>query len=363
MITTSFENRLGWTQSSEEHRKAFLNVVCAGLLTVANLFFIFYNVAIEQDISLAVANGVTLLLALISQYLLLIHQKLLLSSLIINAIVIALTHFYIVSVGNQEYALIFAMVTPVLSIVTLPVRFSILFIVGQFVFLNYWLITHMELWQPADFNHASYANLIVVWLILSVLIFYLERSREKAYFVLNQLNKELEVNATIDNLTKVCNRRYTEKQIAHLNKGYFLTLIDVDNFKQINDTYGHLMGDDVLKRIASVLKEVFPSPNIVGRWGGEEFIVIIPDNLVLNGTALAEQARQRIYDTNFDLCMPVSISLGIVHNHLGNYEDALRVADHALYRAKAQGKNCVVNSTFVSSGGNTQIAHRMTKNN
>ena len=361
MITTLLENHLGWTHNSEEHRKAFLNVVCAGLLACTNLFFIIYNLTIEHNVSLVAANGVTLLLAVFSQYLLFSHQRLLLSSLLINGIVMALTHFYIVCVGNQEYALVFAMVTPILAIVTLPFRVSLFFISGQFVFFNYWLYSHFDTWQPTSFDIASYANLVAVWFILSTLIFYLERSREKAYRELNQLNKTLEICATVDGLTQVYNRRYTEKLIAQQAKGYCLALIDVDNFKQLNDTYGHLIGDEVLKQIAKVLTEVFPQPNLVGRWGGEEFIVVIPNGMIPSGETLAEHARKQVSETNFKICLPVSISIGLVHNHDDSYDDALRVADHALYRAKAQGKNCVVTSTFASSGV-TEVLPPLTQN-
>jgi diguanylate cyclase (GGDEF)-like protein len=169
-----------------------------------------------------------------------------------------------------------------------------------------------------------------------------------------KLYKDIETLAITDGLTAVYTRRYfierfdeeiKRSQLRKTNLAFMM--IDADHFKAINDHYGHLTGDQVLKDMAVVIKESVREIDIVGRFGGEEFCVVLPDTDTEGAGAVAERIRKsaekraiKAYDNN----VRVTLSIGIaVYPSDGKLlEEIMDKADWALYRAKSQGRNCVV---------------------
>jgi diguanylate cyclase (GGDEF)-like protein len=124
-------------------------------------------------------------------------------------------------------------------------------------------------------------------------------------------------------------------------------MFDIDNFKKINDTYGHLAGDHVLKQLASVIKSRIRREDILSRYGGEEFAIILPEIDAYNALQFAEKIRRLIEKAVFkfeDTEIPVTISIGVtsITAELQEPHDFIRVADTKLYEAKSQGRNRVV---------------------
>ncbi len=126
-------------------------------------------------------------------------------------------------------------------------------------------------------------------------------------------------------------------------------MIDIDEFKKVNDSYGHEAGDLVLQQVAAVVKSSLRETDLLGRMGGEEFAVILPDTALEDAVVLAERARQSIANTYFEiagqvLSKPITISIGVatLTDEILGITDLLRNADAALYRAKHSGRNCVV---------------------
>jgi diguanylate cyclase (GGDEF)-like protein len=122
-------------------------------------------------------------------------------------------------------------------------------------------------------------------------------------------------------------------------------LADLDHFKEVNDTYGHPSGDLVLQRIGAILHNSVRSYDWVGRYGGEEFLLILPNTSLNHALNRAQQLRKaveavRIPDARASL--RITISLGVAAGMPASYEDLIRAADTALYRAKANGRNCVM---------------------
>jgi diguanylate cyclase (GGDEF)-like protein len=178
----------------------------------------------------------------------------------------------------------------------------------------------------------------------------LRRSNDElleAYALLQQL-------VTVDPLTGLENCRsimiFTELQIklAQRYKSFFsILLIDLDYFKKINDTYGHLIGDEILKNIAKILKYVLRNVDHIGRFGGEEFIVILPNTNLKNAVLVAEKVREAI--ANFvhnieDHIIQTTVSIGIAsYNSLDDdVNQIIKRADQALYTAKSSGRNCSI---------------------
>jgi diguanylate cyclase (GGDEF)-like protein len=161
--------------------------------------------------------------------------------------------------------------------------------------------------------------------------------------------EELRRLAITDVLTGVFNRMKLEQLLAaevlrarRYNRQLSVILIDVDTFKSVNDTFGHHVGDIVLKEIARLLRENVREPDYVGRWGGEEFLVINPETDREGSFALAEKLRSVISSHHFGEAGEKTISLGVATLHGDEREESLlQRADQALYRAKNGGRNRV----------------------
>jgi len=122
---------------------------------------------------------------------------------------------------------------------------------------------------------------------------------------------------------------------------FSVILLDIDHFKQLNDSHGHLLGDEVLKGIAGVLRQTCRQTDTVARWGGEEFLVLCPSTPLEEAEKLAELLRQRLMECHFGLPEPVTASFGVAQYRADLSLDALLAdADSALYRAK-ESRNCV----------------------
>lgn len=161
--------------------------------------------------------------------------------------------------------------------------------------------------------------------------------------------KALEQLATSDPLTLLINRRKFEELLDYemerdkrYRTGLTLIFCDIDRFKQINDTHGHDAGDQVLKAVARLLRSSIRATDIVARWGGEEFLILIPNTTAELARVLAEKLRMRIDGFEFPVVRKLTASFGVTHM-LGDDDrnSAIRRADAALYRAKNNGRNRV----------------------
>lgn len=169
---------------------------------------------------------------------------------------------------------------------------------------------------------------------------------------LAEARRLLETLATTDPLTGLSNRRQImarlEEECERIQRGGIglsCIMLDVDHFKQVNDTYGHQQGDEVLKMIASQARASLRAYDVVGRYGGEEFIVLLPETDLETAQAVAERLRMAIQAsallrTATGQPQPTTVSLGLTQWRSGDTVDTLiHRADEALYRAKANGRN------------------------
>jgi two-component system, cell cycle response regulator len=168
-------------------------------------------------------------------------------------------------------------------------------------------------------------------------------------------NARLEALAHTDPLTQVLNRRaLTARVTAELDRArrynsvLSVMMVDMDHFKKINDTEGHLVGDDVLREVSSMLRHAVRSVDVVARYGGEEFVVLLPETGEEGAVAFAERLRERIVSHTFlaGSRTPLSLtaSIGVATfpaPRVESVEDLFARADAALYRAKAEGRNRV----------------------
>ncbi|MCW8901770.1 MAG: diguanylate cyclase [Gammaproteobacteria bacterium] len=176
-----------------------------------------------------------------------------------------------------------------------------------------------------------------------------EIHEDKLKNLVKERTLELEKISVTDQLTKLYNRRKTDETLsfemerAKRSHGSFgIIMIDIDNFKKVNDTYGHLTGDDVLQEIARILSDNVRKIDVLGRWGGEEFLIVDnesdPDKVI----EFAEKIRSAVEKHKFKQVGKVTCSFGVTQYVEGDTTASLIIrADKAMYAAKEAGRNCV----------------------
>lgn len=170
---------------------------------------------------------------------------------------------------------------------------------------------------------------------------------------LEDANREITKHSLTDRLTQLGNRASLDAFLSECmalavryKQVFSVVLLDVDHFKQVNDTYGHLVGDDVLVSIAKVLLRNTRESDMAGRWGGEEFLLVLPHTDLKQATTVAEKLRQAVATQNIPVVGHKTASFGVASHSLGESLDTfLARADRALYEAKQKGRNCVQAAT------------------
>lgn len=211
--------------------------------------------------------------------------------------------------------------------------------VGHVISAEYWYLGILCAWMILATAYG-----ISQWLLLR------RRHREQRKKI-HDLESEKDMYqrlSTLDALTNVLNRHGIERFVETLEATRVpasVIVIDIDHFKRVNDLRGHYGGDRVLRKMGEILRAHTRNTDGLGRWGGEEFVLVCPGASLAKAAELAEKLRQKIKDTNFipDDPLPITASLGVAAAHVDqSFEDAFRQADQALYLAKSRGRDCVV---------------------
>ncbi|NBD12173.1 MULTISPECIES: GGDEF domain-containing protein [Corallococcus] len=158
---------------------------------------------------------------------------------------------------------------------------------------------------------------------------------------------------TMDGLTQIYNRRYFDEQLdreisrsRRYERVLSLVMLDLDHFKEVNDTYGHLAGDSVLKQLASTVRTRIRREDVFARYGGEEFALLLPEIHLTGARQLAEKVRKLVERQRFEFdkqVIPVTLSVGVatLEPHHREPSELVRAADEHLFEAKSQGRNRV----------------------
>ncbi|HHU16943.1 MAG: GGDEF domain-containing protein [Anaerovoracaceae bacterium] len=169
---------------------------------------------------------------------------------------------------------------------------------------------------------------------------------EKLNRLLYEEKQKLKKLSITDHLTGAFNKMHItsclRKEIKTTNqnqKKLVVAMIDIYNFKSINDTYGHLYGDYVLKRIVRVMMSNLRQNDIVGRYGGDEFLIILPDVSKEEGHALMERVRKKILELKWESNLKVTISGGVIELESDELPSLINKIDQLLYKAKNKNKN------------------------
>jgi diguanylate cyclase (GGDEF)-like protein len=168
---------------------------------------------------------------------------------------------------------------------------------------------------------------------------------------LQQAKETFEQLSITDGLTKLHNHRFFQDhltreilRVGRTGEPLSMLLVDIDDFKQLNDRLGHASGDELLAAIARILNQSVRATDLLARYGGEEFVVLTPDTDLYGAGRLAEKIRTAVAESSFvldDSPVRVTVSIGVAQ-FVGDRKTFFNAADRALYRAKDHGKNCVV---------------------
>jgi len=223
----------------------------------------------------------------------------------------------------------------------------------------------MRLWDLSSrLNLLILSGVILISLIVSLRLGYqtamkdqlqkelmetLETKVQTRTVELHQAIADLERLSELDSLTGVYTRRklnvMLEQEIDRANRSpevFSIIVMDLDDFKRVNDTYGHLVGDEVLKHIVKLLKERIGNAGVLCRWGGDELLVLLPGSGLEKSLAIAESLRSMAQEYPYSAGIVVTLSMGVAQFLPGESVTGLiRRADNALYRAKASGRNKV----------------------
>lgn len=177
--------------------------------------------------------------------------------------------------------------------------------------------------------------------------------QEDLIMILSQLNKQLDLNSRTDTLTGLFNRRHIKekiqdeiKRLHRTGRSFAVIIGDVDHFKQVNDTYGHNGGDFLLRVVANELCNAVRDYDTVARWGGEEFLCLLPETDANTAITIAERMRSVVANKNFvweGVNIPIRMTFGVTIASQGDTEQqVITRADQALYKGKKSGRNKVV---------------------
>ena len=330
---------------------------CAGLMHVA----LFTAMLINSMWFMVIVNIGSLIVYTTGVVLLVKYEKRMLGSFILSFEVIVYVLLSTLYTGPGDYAIMFFFVLVFMqltlpyasmrarSVVVLVVWISsaVVMLSGNlFSWLPFFAARPTSLGMAAFHLNLSFLGTVAVILVANAARGLIDRSN--AYRM-----EEYKSQANTDSLTGLRNRRYSQSVFDELTaKGdadeYCFAMLDIDNFKSVNDTLGHPAGDEVLRAVSSVLRENLRKADTIFRWGGEEFLIVLADIELDNAHRLMEKIREQIacaaiLHTAGTTSVTVTIGVGRLDSQ--NIADSIALCDQRLYKGKQNGKNQVVSES------------------
>lgn len=331
-----------------------LNIVDANRARVTNLFLLggfavmlftlIYRIFNEPNLEMILINICTSFGFLGAFFWLRRTQKLQEAIYFSTALIIIFMLIFTKLNQNVSFGLVWTYTVPIFVIPLHGVRVGLGLMAIYYSFIFGFIYVDYEAWQESGWDRLSLVRYIIVsFSLVTLSAFY--------SYIFEKFQNELYKHSTTDHLTALLNRRkideVIEDEISSMKRynsyenGFSICIFDIDDFKKINDNFGHLVGDKVLKKIGELLACNLRKVDNAGRWGGEEFCVIMPHTDTKEAFKLMERIRAKIKEHDFGLTWQVTCSFGIAtYDNTNLSKDTLiKYADTAMYKAKKEGKD------------------------
>lgn len=333
-----------------------IGMVMIGVMLLINIFYVFFtsgfyrrgivnidgeNVCVYKDVGQVIIFSTALIILAIAAFIVMYRTKI--NLLIKNAFaeivafsgVLCLMWQY---ANVQEEGLLIPILTTMLvasqTAISPAPKYSIILyntILGVFI------IGITGLYDIPDSRIVNYTTVSIL-IMLTVVLCVIDSATQELF----RMHKAVERQNITDALTGLYNRKGVDlfcNEDSSFAQSGAIVMLDIDHFKKVNDTHGHDVGDDILRSVASTLLHYKGYKDVAIRWGGEEFVVYLPDKNSEDSVAWAELLRQGIANGR-NMPINITVSLGVTNCHKGEkFEPVVRRADHALYRAKNSGRN------------------------
>jgi diguanylate cyclase (GGDEF)-like protein len=260
----------------------------------------------------------------------------------------ALILLFIFIVDGYAHSIIWATLIPPFTFFMVGRKWGTIYSVAALTFVCFIVYQQTQNPTPITYGFGSFLNVVEVSTAFILLYRYYEKSRSSAYQQLAEQTDEVTKLAQTDKLTGLYNRTKFDTSLSEILAQadavhpVSLLVIDVDNFKTINDTYGHIKGDEVLVALSRRLQQHTREGDLLARWGGEEFALLLPNTQQGISVKVAEKLRRAIEATTI-VNMAITVSIGVTTTTKSIPSvDYIKTADAALYKAKLAGRNQVV---------------------
>jgi diguanylate cyclase (GGDEF)-like protein len=320
------------------------------------LLFYFLNSVYFNSGTIAIFDGIAFLISIVTIIDLHVNgvykRTVLIGSVNLAFLLIA----YVQINHNYDFSLFWTLLFPIF-VITLMEHTTGIIVTGIF----YIIVLSMAyfgigVWNNGEWNLEGFANLVIASVSLSYFVYVyeslihsfgieLQYTRRKEDEYLEKLHRL----SVTDPLTTLYNRRRINEVLHEYGENakryhdpFSLILFDVDNFKYVNDNCGHNIGDQVLITIANIAKKSLRTSDYIGRWGGEEFLILLPKTEKNDAIVIADKLRMEIENTFFPEITNITCSFGVAEaSEPVDVDDIINNADKALYYAKNNGKNRV----------------------
>ena len=269
------------------------------------------------------------------------------------ALLLVASFFYLLSGASDSSALLWCLTIIPVLVGTFGYRNSILILSGIFVSSLWLFYAAPEALMLPNYSEATVVRFLSSFAVLSVFAVAMDNAHSRSLNRYKDLSRRVDQIAHQDQLTQLPNRHDMERRLEKkyqqyrlVNQPFSILLADLDNFKFINDRYGHDVGDDVLHAIGALLSEPLRGEDVVARWGGNEFMVLLPTANAEAAVNVAERLRTQAGKLAMEAQgdkLRVSLSVGVASiNKCTGIDDLISTAENGLYQAKHMGRDMVI---------------------
>ena len=349
MIAGLLRSELKQAQVIDARRRHSILVFVSYITSLVMFFYGFQNLGADSFLLpaiLFVTGSCFLLNVVVYHFTQNLHRACVIEAVLVGAFVLSLVY----QGGFNNTALYWVFPFPAILFGLLGVRHALLSN-GLLLIILVTMLVVPDLIQ-AEYKEAESSRFLASLVIVIIVCWINDHFRERSYAAMDTLRRDKELQANTDALTGLANRRFLDSSLVPAldqqgNELLPLALImcDIDHFKRLNDHFGHDVGDQVLKAVARIFRDKLRHNDIVCRFGGEEFLLILPNTSVAAAEKVAEKirfqiAKERLVDVDQDY--PLTASFGIAGcEQAASFADQVKAADQQLYQAKRDGRDRV----------------------